>query len=157
MTTATRPSAPRSLTMQRARFGRAPRVVIPAQLRKPVRPERTGADAAFDKRFTRMAHRLRFREVGKAMAHFGDDVRERLCAAYATYSVGGNQFAVVKPLSDGGLRIGVALPGERGLDEPSGLGSSGRITGQFELRSHEPLRSQEISWLRAAYDGAAGA
>ena len=157
MNTATRANSPHDFTIQRARFGRAPRVVIPSQIRKPARPERTSADAAFDRRFTRMAHRLRFREVGKTMAHFGADVHERLCAAYATYSVGGIQFAVVKPLSDGGLRIGVGLPEEDGLDVPSGLGGSARITGQFELRSHEPLRNREIGWLRAAYDAAAGA
>ena len=154
---ATRTSSPapaRSFTVQRARFGRAPRVVIPAQLSKPARPARTSASKAFDKKLSRMAHRLRFREVGKALAQFGDDVHERVCSSYATYSVGGVQFAVVKPLSDGGLRIGVAVEDAARLEEPCGLGSSERINGQFELKSYEPLRRRGLGLLRAAYNEA---
>ena len=153
--TRTSASAPaRPFTVQRARFGRAPRVVIPAQLGKPARPARTSASKAFDKKFSRMAHRLRFREVGKALAQFGDDVHERVCSSYATYSVGGVQFAVVKPLSDGGLRIGVAVEDAARLEEPCGLGSSERINGQFELKSYEPLRRRGLGLLRAAYNEA---
>ena len=148
------PASARPFTVQRARFGRAPRVVIPAQLNKPARPERTSASKAFDKRFSRMAHRLRFREVAKAMAQFGEGVHERVCSSYATYSVGGTQFAVVKPLSDGGLRIGVAVPDATRLEEPCGIGSSDRINGQFELKSYQPLRRRGLGLLRAAYNKA---
>ena len=152
---ATRTSASdRPFTVQRARFGRAPRVVIPSQINERARPERTSSTKAFDKRFSRMAHRVRFRNVARAMAQFGDDVHERICASYATYSVGGTQFAVVKPLSGGGLRIGVALPDADLLDDPQGLGGSSRINGQFELKSYEPLRKRGKSRLQRAYEAA---
>lgn len=145
----------RPFTVQRARFGRAPRVVIPSQVSKRARPERTSSTKAFDKNFARMAHRQRFRTVARAMAQFGEDVHERICASYATYSVGGQQFAVVKPLTGGGLRIGVAVPDAEQLDEPSGLGSSSNINGQFQLKSYEPLRRRGLGLLRAAYEHAA--
>ena len=150
----TRPSSTANFTIQRARFGRAPRVVIPSQLKRTApKPVRTSSDSAFDKRFSRMAHRLRFREVAKTMAHFGD-VHERICKSYATYSIRGVQFAVVKPLTDGRLRIGVALPDDNDLNAPVGLGGSDRITGQFTLKSYEPLRGEQIGYLRSAFDGA---
>ncbi len=140
--------------MTRARFGRAPRIVLPSQLKKTERPARTSTDSAFDARFTRMAHRNRFREIAKAMGHFGE-VSERICKTYATYSIGGTQFAVVKPLSDGDIRVGVALPEtDEALAAPSGLGNSDRINGQFELASHEALNGAQLGWLRKAYNSA---
>ena len=142
---------------RQARFGRAPRV-LPAEptAKRPAR-RRSDVEKEFEKSFTRMAHLQRFRAVREAILKCGD-VHERVCRHYATYSdSSGNQFAVVKPLSDGGLRVGVGdFDGVAGLlpDEASGLGGSSRINHQFELESYEVVSGRQLGWLRRAFASA---
>lgn len=145
---------------RQARFGRAPRV-LPAQpaAAAPAR-KRSDVEKDFESSFTRMAHVQRFRAVREAILKCGD-VHERVCRNYATYSdSSGNQFAVVKPLSDGGLRIGVG--DFDGIDEilpdaASGLGGSSRINRQFELESFEAVSGLQLGYLRRAFNSAAEA
>lgn len=142
---------------RQARFGRAPRV-LPAEptAKRPAR-RRSDTEKDFESSFTRMAHLQRFRAIREAITKCGD-VHERVCRNYATYSdSSGNQFAVVKPLSDGGLRIGVGdfdgiaevIP-----DAASGLGGSSRINHQFELESFEAIGGKQLGWLRRAFNSA---
>lgn len=141
---------------KQARFGRAPRI-LPAQ---PVaaRPSRvrSATERAFEASFTRGAHLQRFRGVRDGIELLGE-VTQRTCRSYATFSTHGQQFAVVKPLSDGGLRIGVALPEDfdaSGLDPASGLGGSSRVGHQFELQAHETLSGYQLGLLRRAFTDA---
>ena len=163
---ATRPAHANSRTRNfrvaaRGRFGRAPRILPAARPvggEKAKREARSAAQKAFDGLFTRMAHRQRFRAVSEAIKLLGD-VTERVCRSYATYSDShGNQFAVIKPLSDGGLRIGVgefADIDQLDLDPASGLGSSSRINRQFELASYEVISGRHIAMLRKAFAASA--
>ena len=138
-----------------ARFGRAPRV-LPRSV-DTGRPARVRSDIEkdFESSFTRMGHLQRYKAVRQVIKHLGD-VTERVCRNYATFSDShGNQFAVVKPLSDGGLRIGVGDHEDASialLDPASGLGSSERINHQFELESYQVLSGQQIGHLRRAYE-----
>ena len=152
-----RPEKSNFRVARQARFGRAPRV-LPAEptAKRPAR-KRSEIEKDFESSFTRMAHLQRFRAVREAVMKSGE-VHERVCRNYATYSdTSGNQFAVVKPLSDGGLRIGVGdfdgiaaeIP-----DGASGLGGSSRINHQFELESFEAIAGRQLGWLRRAYESA---
>ena len=151
---------PKFRVARQARFGRAPRIQVnPAA--KPDRntPARRRSDAEkdFEAAFTRMAHLQRFRGVRDAIRALGE-VTQRTCRGYATFSdAHGTQFAVVKPLPDGGLRVGVGdFPdiASRQLDPASGLGGSSRINFQFELPGHRVLSGQHIGLLRRAFRAA---
>lgn len=144
---------------RQARFGRAPRVLPAKPIAKRPARVRTDVEKDFEASFTRMAHLQRFRAVRTALLRIGD-VHERVCRNYATYSdASGNQFAVVKPLSDGGLRVGVgAFEGIGARDDLSpatGLGSSSRIGHQFEIQSYQVIAGHQLGLLRRAYAAAA--
>ncbi len=144
---------------RQARFGRAPRILPPAASIKSQRASRRRSDTekAFESEFTRGAHLQRFQAVQQAVMQLGE-VNERVCRSYATYSdSSGNQFAVIKPLSDGGLRIGVGdFEGisDANLDKSVGLGSSSRINCQFQLESFEVISGKQLGLLRRAYNAA---
>ncbi len=140
-----------------SRFGRAPRILPVAQAPKRASSRRSEVEREFEDGFTRAAHLQRYRGIRDSIQMLGD-VTERVCRNYATFSNKGQQFAVVKPLSDGGIRIGVAL-GEgcdvSDLDAASGLGGSSRVQHQFELESFEVLSGVQLSYLRRAFECAA--
>jgi len=123
---------------------------------KPKRRSRRRSDIEkdFEEGFTRSAHLQRFRAVRDSVMSVGE-VHERICRNYATYSdSSGNQFAVIKPLSDGGLRVGVGDFDEidqSSLEPAVGLGSSSRVNNQFELESYEVISGKQLGFVRRAF------
>ena len=148
------PAATKYRVARQARFGRAPRV-LPARAtaKRPARV-RSDIEKEFEANFTRIAHLQRFRAVRDAIEKLGD-MSIRICRSYATFSdTSGNQFAVVKPLSDGGLRVGVGVYegiDNTGLQPAAGLGGSSRINHQFEIAGYEVISGRQLGHLRKAY------
>ena len=140
-----------------ARFGRAPRVVAAKPSPRRAARVRSDVEKEFESNFTRMAHQQRFRSVREKLLELGE-VTERVCRNYATYSDShGTQFAVVKPLSDGGLRVGVGdFDGiaEHELAPAVGLGGSSRIQHQTTIESYEVVSGRQLGLLRRAYEAA---
>ena len=145
---------PKFHVASQARFGRAPRILPNVSLKRTAPSPRSEVQRDFESSFTRTAHLQRFRAVRDALLQLGE-VHQRTCRNYATFSDShGNQFAVVKPLSDGGLRIGLGdfeSISNRGLEPASGVGSSSRINYQFELDGHHALSGTQLGLLRRAY------
>ena len=98
------------------------------------------------------AQRLRYEAVLEAVGHMGEDVVIQEYRDYATCTRG-QQFAAIRPNSDGGITVGIASDAEDDMRLTACVGKwgSARICAQFELEVHQPIRGWQLGLLRRSY------
>ncbi len=115
----------------------------------------TSKESVLGGRLASAAHRLRYDAVLEAVKHMGKDVRIQEYHQYAVCTRT-HQFAAVRPLANGTICVGIAAdPAHDERLEPSDSAwGSQRITAQFLLNTHEPIRGWQLGMLRHAYQQA---
>lgn len=118
----------------------------------PRTPPAHGLARPLRERLATAAHRLRYEAVLEAVGHMGADVHVEEYRDYATCTRE-VQFAAIRPLPSGTLLVGLAVAPDHDLRlQPcGGRWGSERITAQFELAVHQPIRGWQLGLLRRAY------
>ena len=97
------------------------------------------------------AQALRYEAILDAFSHMGKDVIVR---EFDDYAAAGAPviFACVRPLTDGNLDVGLALPAseDESLVECRGEFPSPSIQSKFLLEQNKPISGQQMRWIRLA-------
>ena len=97
------------------------------------------------------AQALRYEAILDAFSHMGKDV---IIKEFDDYAAAGAPviFACVRPLEDGDLDVGLALPASEGesLVACHGEFPSATIQSKFLLEQNQPISGQQMRWLRLA-------